>query len=132
MNGKELKEKIIAKQEYISEQKAELYKMMDEYGEKYEAQELKAEYMNKYFVYNNNCYSCPEKPEDYWNVYYKVISINGKQIECIAFSKDSNNSICFENETRFESAMSNLKEITQEEYFKHFDLLMNDVRNFRT
>lgn len=30
-----------------------------------------------YLVYPRNCYSCPEKPSDYWNVYAKVTGGDG-------------------------------------------------------
>jgi hypothetical protein len=29
----------------------------------------------KSFIYRRNCYSCPEEPSDYWDVYKKVLEV---------------------------------------------------------
>ena len=42
------------------------------------------------FLYINDCFSCPSGPNDYWDVYYKVIRITEDGwLDCLVFQTDS-------------------------------------------
>lgn len=46
--------------------------------------------VGKTFKYPKNCYSCPEKPSDYWPVYAQVVKAGkGTLLETIQFETDS-------------------------------------------
>lgn len=32
--------------------------------------------IGKVFVYRNNCYSCPENPDDYWDIYHLITGVD--------------------------------------------------------
>lgn len=71
------------------------------------------------FVYRGNCYSCPEKPEDYWDVLYYVKSADDGWVETIQIQSPQEHSL----ELRYENSMMShsieaLEEITLDE-FKH-------------
>lgn len=101
----------------------EKYNLQEEYFKLYKLKELKEKYLNKYFVYRNNCYSCPEKETDYWNVYYKVININKYgSIEAISLQKDKYGRI----ESQTTQMSPELEEITKEEYIKETMKIVND------
>ena len=101
----------------------EKYELQEEYFKLYELEELQEKYLNKYFVYRNNCYSCPEKESDYWNVYYKVISINEYGgIEAISLEKDKYGKI----ESKITQMSPELEEITKEEYIRETMKIVND------
>ena len=101
----------------------EKYNLQEEYFKLYKLKELKEKYLNKYFVYRNNCYSCPEKETDYWNVYYKVININKYgSIEAISLQKDKYGRI----ESQITQMSPELEEITKEEYIKETMKIVND------
>lgn len=48
--------------------------------------------VGKCFVYRN-CYSCPEKPGDYWNSYCQVRSITGSYADVMEFEIDKDGMI---------------------------------------
>lgn len=43
--------------------------------------------VGKYFKFQNN-YSVPEKPSDYWWVYYRVLAVDGAEITVHSFETD--------------------------------------------
>ena len=45
--------------------------------------------MGKCFVYRRNCYSCPSKPEDYWDEFYQVKRRGKYGVVALACRKDS-------------------------------------------
>lgn len=123
MNNKEtLNQKIKDIDKEINNKIKEKYELQEEYFKLYEIKELKEKYLNKYFVYRNNCYSCPEKETDYWNVYYKVININEYGgIEAISLQKDKHGRI----ESQITQMSPELEEITKEEYIKETSKILN-------
>ena len=125
MNNKEtLNQKIKDIDKEINNKIKEKYELQEEYFKLYEIKELKEKYLNKYFVYRNNCYSCPEKETDYWNVYYKVININEYGgIEAISLQKDKHGRI----ESQITQMSPELEEITKEEYIKETSKILNLV-----
>lgn len=122
-NKKYLKSKIKELSNEIINKSAERQKFQNLYFQLFELDELKKKYLNKYFVYRNNCYSCPEKQADYWNVYYKVININQYGgIEAISLQKDKYGRI----ESQITQMSPELEEITKEEYIKETMKIVND------
>lgn len=64
--------------------KEKLSKIIEDENERY-ADTL----MGKCFVYRRNCYSCPSKPEDYWDEFYQVKRRGKYGVIALAFRKDS-------------------------------------------
>lgn len=132
MSGRlELKQRIVDLDKQIEESKNELYSLMDEFKEKYEVEDNKALYLNKYYKYKDNCYSCPNNPEDYWDIYYRVVDVTSEGIQCIIVEKDSDGTIKIGREIRYDCAMTHLIEITKEEYCEQFDKLINEINDIR-
>lgn len=124
MKNKEyIKSKIKELSNEIINKSAERQKFQNLYFKLFELDELKKKYLNKYFVYRNNCYSCPEKESDYWNVYYKVINVNEcGGIEAISLQKDKYGRI----ESQITQMSPELEEITKEEYIEETMKIVND------
>ena len=113
MSEEELKNKIELLDREIDSNIAEKYKLQEKYYELYELPKLKKKYLNKYFIYKNNSYSCPSKKSDYWNVYYKVIEITEYgAIKAIETQKDKYGKI----ESNITNMSTDLEEITEKEY----------------
>lgn len=92
--------------------------LQDKCFKMYELEEIKEKYLNKYYIFRNNCYSCPEKKSDYWNVYYKVIEINDNGgIVAVSLQKDKYGRIESEIKTISKECL-NLEEITEKDYIK--------------
>lgn len=85
--------------------------------EKKEADEENKKLVGKYFKYRN-CYSCPEKPSDYWYLYKRVIGLGktGLITEEFQIDKDGKCSACF-NKGSY-SYMTGYTEISRSEYLK--------------
>ena len=124
MENKEyLQSKIKELSNEIINKSVERQKFQNLYFQLFELDKLKKKYLNKYFVYRNNCYSCPEKESDYWNVYYKVININEYGgIEAISLQKDRYGRI----ESQITQMSPELEEITKEEYIEETMKIVND------
>ena len=124
MENKEyLKSKIKELSNEIINKSVERQKFQNLYFQLFELDKLKKKYLNKYFVYRNDCYSCPEKESDYWNVYYKVININEYGgIEAISLQKDRYGRI----ESQITQMSPELEEITKEEYIEETMKIVND------
>ena len=103
MTGREeLLQKIKDKECEVNELSNERYELMQEFLDKYEVLETKEQYLNKYFKYKNNHYSCPEDEKDYWNEYYYVYKITSKaNIKAINFRKDNEGAIEIKKETMY-------------------------------
>ena len=122
-NKKYLKSKIKELSNEIINKSVERQKFQNLYFQLFELDKLKKKYLNKYFVYRNDCYSCPEKESDYWNVYYKVININEYGgIEAISLQKDRYGRI----ESQITQMSPELEEITKEEYIEETMKIVND------
>lgn len=102
--------------EEIEVKKAKLNELQDKYFKENELEDIKKQYMNKFFVFRNNSYSCPCKKSDYWDVYYKVIDVdeNGG-IKTQMLEKDKYGNIRSEISVRGIGYL-NLEEITENEY----------------
>lgn len=70
---------------------------------KLEADERRARNLRlvgKCFVYRN-CYSCPRGPEDYWNLYQRVLRITADgNIQVFSFQADKDGVVSIETKTR--------------------------------
>lgn len=94
------------------------YELQEKYFRLYKLENIKKKYINKYFVYRDNCYSCPEDKSDYWNVYYKVIEVtNNGGIVVVSLQKDKYGRIESEVKTIGINRL-NLEEITEKEYIR--------------
>jgi hypothetical protein len=50
--------------------------------------------LGKYMKYPKNCYSCPQKPSDYWTVYRRILRMDKDgALHGVEFSKDSNGKV---------------------------------------
>lgn len=118
MNSKEIQDRIKQLDKEINDKIEEKYCLQKKHFELYELKKIKEKYMNKYYIYRDNCYSCPEKKSDYWNVYYKVIDVNENGgIKAISLQKDKYGQITSE-EAILSIDMLNLEEITEKEYLR--------------
>jgi hypothetical protein len=52
-----------------------------------EAEKETAEYVGRFFKARNS-YSCPEKPSDYWWLYFKVTGFEGRFVTGFEFQRD--------------------------------------------
>lgn len=125
MPEEELKTKIKLLDREIDNNIAEKYKLQEEYYKMYEIPRLNEKYLNKYFIYRNNSYSCPKTENDYWNVYYKVIKIaeNGG-IEAIELQKDKYGKI----ESSITTMSPDLEEITENEYIRETSKILGALQ----
>lgn len=118
MNSKEIQDRIKQLDKEIDNKIEEKYQLQKKHFELYELKKIKEKYMNKYYIYRDNCYSCPEKKSEYWNVYYKVIDVNEDGgIKAISLQKDKYGQITSE-ETMISINRLRLEEITEREYIR--------------
>ena len=80
-------------------------------------------YIGRYFMYPKNCYSCPEKKEDYWDEFYRVVDFVNDTFIVENCCVDSQGVATIKIETRYEYAdgrkpFSSWVEITKEQYEK--------------
>jgi hypothetical protein len=75
--------------------------------------------VGKCFTYRN-CYSCPEKPSDYWQSYCRVSSITGAYATVMEFEIDKEGMIRIHPERCMPANMlgSSWKEITRAQFNK--------------
>lgn len=73
--------------------------------------------VGKCFTYRN-CYSCPEKPSDYWNSYCLVSRITGAYATVLEFEIDKDGMIRIHHERCIPASMlgSSWKEITRAQF----------------
>lgn len=94
-----------------------IYKLRWRLSEIEEAERFEklAEYQGKFFKATNN-YSCPESPDDYWDVYYKTLKLDDRNmLDCWSFQKDKNGKVTVED-LKLLSPMLLEKEIKREEF----------------
>lgn len=129
MNKKDkdlLSQKIKELDKEINEKVAERNKLKEQYFTSYALEELKEKYLDRYFVYRNNCYSCPENESDYWDVYYKPINVNEYgAIEAIRLEIDKYGEI----RSSIATMPPKMEEITKEEYVKETMKIINEFMN---
>ncbi len=75
--------------------------------------------VGKCFTYRN-CYSCPEKPGDYWQSYCRVSGITGATATVLEFEIDKDGMIRIHHERCIPAGMlgSSWKEITRAQFSK--------------
>lgn len=118
MEETEIKNQIAQLDKEIDNMIFKKYELQEKHFKLYELQNIKEKYLNKYFIYRNNCYSCPKKKSDYWNVYYKVIEVNDDGgIIAVSLEKDKYENISSEIKT-IGTDYIDLEEITEKEYIK--------------
>jgi len=128
--SKELLEKQFAEQTQLMKQEREkLYRIQDEL-QAYENEELKGKYLGKYFKYPRNCYSCPKTEEDYWDIYYYVVSVteNG-MLNTIRHEKTSDGEIKIGKEIKHGMSFlsSEIVEVSKNEYVESWKFLMDKI-----
>ncbi len=82
-----IEKKILKLQKEISALREQQRKEEEKTAQK---KEVWKQYVGKTYVYKNNCYSCPENPNDYWDIFYKIISYDKgkKTYQYFSFQKD--------------------------------------------
>jgi hypothetical protein len=84
--------------------------------------------VGRYFKYADNSYSCPSKPEDYWDVFYHVIGLGDDGWLVVSkFETDCRNAIRVQLDTK--PGCDDLIEITAEEWGVAFVKLQHLLRN---
>jgi hypothetical protein len=92
---------------------------------------IKSKYLHTYWKYPNNCYSCPETENDYWDEFYYVYDVddNGK-ILFINFSNDKNGKTEIETKIGDIDYFSyKITQITKEEFTSNWDQLLLRIDN---
>lgn len=129
MNKVEMKNRIEELDKEIDNKISEKVKLQEGYFKLYKLEEIKKKYINKCFVYRNNCYSCPSEKSDYWNVYYKVINVNENGgIVAVSLQKDKYGNI---ESTIGTIGMDylNLEEITEKQYIKETSKILGVLQD---
>lgn len=115
MEKKVLQERLKEQREIIKAETDAEYKLCQELL-KIEIEENKNN-IGRCFKYRNN-YSCPEKDDDYWFLYLKIIGVEDKRgdYECIEFQKDSYGicQICIT--TKYSNFINDYVEISETEW----------------
>lgn len=108
----------------IKKQTAELSKINDA-----EEREEMLPFVGRYFKYRNN-YSCPQKPSDYWWMYFRVDKIHptGAELSCTQFEVDMYGKIFIRpNEKIYKSILFGSREIKKSEYEKAWASIMAKI-----
>ena len=72
--------------------------------------------LGKCFRYRN-CYSCPEKPSDYWWLYARVVKVSGQDVICFEFQTDRYGEIFIRPDRRcYRRMVDGYQQITLTEY----------------
>ena len=73
----------------------------------------------KCFAYRS-CYSCPEKPSDYWHTYVQVLSVDGSYVNALCFEIDKNGMVSIEPSKTIPAAMlgRDYKSVTKAQFDK--------------
>lgn len=118
MNKTEMKKQIEQLDKEIDSKIAEKVRLQEKYFKLYDLQEIKKKYLGKYYIYRDNCYSCPSENSDYWNVYYKVIDVDESgAIKAVSLQKDKYGKIVSGIDVIGVGSL-HLDEITEKEYIR--------------
>jgi hypothetical protein len=85
-------------------------------------------HVGRWFKYRN-CYSCPEKPSDYWWAYKKVLSIKNQHFVSFEFQTDKYGDHTIRN-NRFD-LLSGWVPCTEEEGQKAWRKLVNAMKSYK-
>lgn len=100
---------------------------------KYEVEELKAKYQNTFWIYKNNCYSCPQSSEDYWDVYYFVRNVDEDGIiELLEFSINKDFELTIKEEKTSSCCFNNYEAITKEEFLTKWEEAMGLIDIYKS
>lgn len=124
----ELLTKIKQQEEKLNKERTILRKLEQKYTSLYEILLLQEKYSNKFYKYQDNCYSCPESPNDYWNVYYYIYNVNDKgNAQTISFQKDKNGEIRIINGNIYNLESKNIIEIRSREFVDTWDEIIEEI-----
>ncbi len=94
--------------------------------EQTEREQRNAEFVGRHFRYKN-CYSCPEKPSDYWWMYIRVTGLKEGVLVVQKFQRDSRGMIAIETDEYYHQMLCGCQEITKHQYEKAFAKIMKDA-----
>lgn len=128
MDKEEMKKQIEQLDKEIDSMIHKKCELQEEYFKLYKLDDIKKKYLDKYYIYRNNSYSCPKEKSDYWNVYYKVINVdeNGGII-ALELQKDIYGLITC-RETMIGVDPLNLEEITEKEYIRETTKILKELQ----
>ena len=82
-----------------------------------------------------NCYSCPEKPSDYWWLYIKILSIDSRDyVNVLEIQKDKHGAISINNResvnlNNYEFRNNRYIKITESEWNKGVKRILKSIGN---
>ena len=113
-------------------------------NKEFKKKRVQESFVGSSYIYQKNCYSCPEKVEDYWKEYCYIIDFDRKEnvYKVLEFHKDSYGYIKFEIKEAFQCSdgspmllgfekQSNNLEIKDalEVYFERLNEVVREIRN---
>jgi len=119
------------RKEQLEQQIQDLYRELGEIRDEENARNS-AHLLGKCFRVTNN-YSCPETDDDYWQLYSRVISIDGGALKVMTFQDDKQGRLSVEMETYVTQSLSHYTEISEKEFlvaWKAFTKKLCAVRVF--
>jgi hypothetical protein len=123
MNIKELKEKYQNKEWELRRLKRKII----EIDEKKIIPMLKKQYEGKYFKFRNN-FSCPEKPSDYWFIFYRVDEVISPDFcYTTAFQTDKYGVITIERKKQNHLNLLTI-EITKKEFNNEYNKMFRKIK----
>jgi hypothetical protein len=131
MERKEI-EALIEKQKSIIEaDNVQLQNLQSTLFKEYEEMEIIRKYFNTYWMYKDNCYSCPNNEEDYWNVYYFIYAVDNSRVKGISFQQDSNGKIIIENIDEYAEYFSESHiQITKKEFNSAWENTLIKIKDY--
>lgn len=128
MDKEEMKKQIEQLDKEIDSMIHKKCELQEEYFKLYKLDDIKKKYLDKYYIYRNNSYSCPKEKSDYWNVYYKVINVD-ENGGIIALELQKNKyGIITSKETMIGVDPLNLEEITEKEYIRETTKILKELQ----
>ena len=110
-----LSQKIAEQKEIVNKEREKLYVLENEERERFVIPEMKKK-IGICYKYHN-CYSCPEKPSDYWWIYIKIIGLKDDEYITETFQEDKFGWLTYElNHPMRDSMLDSAKKIKSTEY----------------
>lgn len=111
----------------IEKQLKALHQELNEMNEQ-ENQRKYGRLVGQCFVYRN-CYSCPEKPGDYWNVYIRVNKVVGCYVDVLLFEIDNAGRITIDPSRTLPASMmgASYMPVTEVQFNKQKTRFLNSV-----
>ena len=98
MERNELEKLIEDQKQIISDASNKLKQLENNLFMEYTELDIIRKYFNTYWMYKDNCYSCPETEADYWNIYKFIYAVDGNKLKYISFEVDSFGNISIKDE----------------------------------